>query len=379
MMKIAFAYDAPYPWHVGGIESMNYNEASELAKKNDVHYFAMKWPGMKGSFVKDGIRYHAWHEVSQEKLYRHGRRSIREAALYALSLLRLFTERFDVVVTNAFPILHLPIVKLYCRVTGAKLIVEVAEAWDREYWKEYLGTFLGSMAYAYSNFAISNADFYITISSTTTDSLVALGVDKKKTGIFAPALDNNAIAKTSRKPQRRRKTVLFSGRMIKEKRLDKWLAAVKKAIAVDDGISGMIIGNGPERSAVEASIRRMRLSGSVSVRNFYKSQSKLYGQIRRSALTLLMSEREGLSIIAIESIALGTPVVLPSYTPLPKEVREMCIVLDEDKIPAKIAEIAGSVGKRGFIRNRGNINMYSKSKVNEFYSGLFRYLCNGRT
>ncbi|MHB1830184.1 MAG: glycosyltransferase family 4 protein [Candidatus Micrarchaeaceae archaeon] len=375
-MKIAFAYDAPYPWHVGGIESMNYNEAEELAKKNDVHYFTMKWPGMKSGFIKDGIRYHAWHEIDQERLYRHGRRSIREAILYALSLTRLFTQKFDVVITNAFPITHLPIVKLYCRISGAKLIVEVAEAWDREYWKEYLGAFLGTIAYAYSNFAIRNADFYITISSTTTNKLAALGVDKKKTKIFAPAVDNKAIGKAYGKAARR-KIVLFSGRMIKEKRLDKWLSTVKKAIAMDNGIKGMIIGRGPERSAVEASIKRMGLSGNVSVHNFYKNQSELYGQIRRSALTLHMSEREGLSIIAIESIALGTPVVLPSYTPLPKEVREMCIVLDEDKIPSKIAEIARSRNKSGFIRNKDNINMYSKSKVNEFYSGLFKSLYEG--
>ncbi len=375
-MKIAFAYDAPYPWHVGGIESMNYNEAAELAKENDVHYFTMKWPGMESSFAKDRIMYHAWHETSQARLYRHGRRSIREAAFYALSLFRLFTQRFDAVITNAFPLLHLPIVKLYCKISGAKLIVEVAEAWNREYWKEYLGAPLGTIAYAYSNFAIRGADFYVTISSTTTDRLVALGVDRKKTKIFAPAIDNKAIGKARAKTAKG-KIVLFSGRMIKEKRIDKWLSAVKRAIEMDNGIKGMIIGKGPERSAIEASIKRMGLSGSVSVHDFYKSQSELYAQISRSALTLHMSEREGLSIIAIESIALGTPVVLPSYTPLPKEVKEMCIVLGEDKIPSKIAEIARSRDKSAFIRNKGNINMYSKSKVNEFYSGLFKSLYEG--
>jgi hypothetical protein len=45
-MRMAFAYDVPYPWHVGGIEVLNYNEVKELAKRHGVHFFTTKWPGM---------------------------------------------------------------------------------------------------------------------------------------------------------------------------------------------------------------------------------------------------------------------------------------------------------------------------------------------
>ena len=49
---------------------------------------------------------------------------------------------------------------------------------------------------------------------------------------------------------------------------------------------------------------------------------------------------EGLSAIAIESTALGTAPVLPDYTPIPDEVKELSIVRDADSIPGAIADIA---------------------------------------
>ena len=87
-----------------------------------------------------------------------------------------------------------------------------------------------------------------------------------------------------------------------------------------------------------------------------------------------MSEREGLSIIVLESLALGTPVLLPDYSPIPKEVKEMCIVRDEKNIPDAIVEILNSKDKRKYIKNRDNINTFSVSGINGFYSGLFKKL-----
>jgi glycosyltransferase involved in cell wall biosynthesis len=371
-MKIAFAYDVPYPWHVGGIESMNRNEAEELAKNNEVHFFTTKWKGMKAEFSDNRIHYHAAHETDQSMIYRHGRRSIREALRYKFSLLRMFGYKFDVVVTNAFPIIHMSVIKLYCRMNGSKLIVEVAEVWNRDYWRSYLGPIIGDMAYFLSKWEISGADFYVVISSTTAEKLLKFGVEKSKIKIFAPGLDNNMIETARRDNAKRDKLVVFSGRLIKEKRLDKWLIALHKAIEMDNSIKGLIIGNGPERQAIREQIKKTGMSRNVKLVKPYKSSMELYRTIRRSSALLHMSEREGLGIIAIESIALDTPVILPKYTPIPKEVKDMCIVSDEEDIPSKILEIVNSNDKSQYIRHTKNLDMYSKSKVNSFYGALFR-------
>ena len=375
MMRIAFVYDVPYPWHVGGIESMNYNEAEQLAKDHEVHYFTTRWEGMKGEdFTYHGIHYHAMHKTEQAKIYRHGRRSIREALAYANSLKRMYDYDFDVVITNAFPIVHLPALKKYCKKTKAKLIVEVAEVWDKDYWIKYIGRVAGRLAYPYSVRAMKGADYYITISSTTTKKLEDIGIRRSKISIFAPNLDDSVMGKIRKEKVAKSKLVLFSGRMIKEKRLDRWLIALRSAYIHDNSIRGLIIGKGPEKKAIETMIKEIKMDGRIRVVDFYKDNLELYRKIREACAVLHMSEREGLGIIAIESVALGTPVVLPSDTPIPKEVSDMCVVASESQIPKRLVEIANSKSPEKYIFNRKNLAMYSKSEIRRFYRALFSKL-----
>lgn len=371
-MKIGFVYDVPYPWHVGGIESMNFNEAQELAKGNEVHYFTTKWPGMKeNEFKKDKIQYHAYGETDQDHIYRNGRRSMLEAFFFKLSLSNMFNHKLDVVVTNQFPILHLPMVKLYCLVTNTKLVMEVAEVWDMAYWRSYLGPTTGSLAYNYQRLWMGCADAYITISSKTTAELRKEGIPKGRIREFAPAVDDKLLSSIKKSKARRAKTIIFSGRLIKEKRVDKWIDAFAKAAKKDKAIKGIIIGSGPEKAAIQSQIKSAGLSGRITIRDFFNDNSKFYHAVRNSSLMLNMSEREGLGIIAIEGVALGTPVLVPDYTPLPAEVKEMCIVASEKDIPALIVEIANNKNKDRYIRNTGNLKRFSKSRIKEFYSNLF--------
>lgn len=105
-----------------------------------------------------------------------------------------------------------------------------------------------------------------------------------------------------------------------------------------------------------------------------RTKRELYEKIKGAKLLLQMSEREGLSIIVLESLALGTPVLIPDYSPIPEEVKRMCIVKDEISIPDAIAEVVESSDKGRYIRDKEGLAAYSTSKVNEFYASLFRKL-----
>lgn len=177
-MKIAFVSDAVYPWNVGGLETLERTEAAELAKRHDVYFFSLRWPGMEKDFRKDNIEYHTFHSITTEKFYRHRRRSIREAMAYTAGLARIFFYRFDYIQANEFPILHIPVLKLYCRLTGCKLILDMHEVWDRGYWTSYLGGMSGLLASAFASWAIKGADAYISNSSTTAQRLEVLGVER---------------------------------------------------------------------------------------------------------------------------------------------------------------------------------------------------------
>lgn len=377
-MKIAFVSDAAYPWNVGGLETLESTEAQELAKGHEVHFFSLQWPGMpKKDFKHNGIMYHTLHKITTEKFYRHGRRSIREALVFSLGLFRIFFYKFDYIEANEFPILHIPLLKLYCMLNNCRLILDVHEVWDKGYWNSYLGAILGFLANLYASAALRLADAYIANSSITASGLHSLGIGKDRIMVFSPVIDDAQLSRVRKTKES--KSVIFSGRLIKEKRLDKWVHTIKAASRLARGLKGVIIGDGPEKASILEAIKGAGLGHTIEMRDFYRTEAKLqlYRRIKESRMLLQMSEREGLSIIVLESLALGTPVVLPDYSPIPDEVKKMCVVCSERDMPRMVARIANSRDKGSFIRNREMLERFSSSHTNAFYRELFRKLGRG--
>lgn len=370
-MKIAFVYDIPYPWHRGGIEHILNVEARELAKKHEVHFFTMKWPGMDSEFTYQKVKYHAFGEVTEETAYKHGRRAIREAMMFSFYMKDIFNYDFDVIISNTFPILHLPVVKLYCRMKKAKLILKVDEVWDSDYWISYLGRITGDAANLYANTFLNSGNAkYVANSTDTAKKLEDFGISREQIKVFAPILEDREMLSIKEKTTKKENRIIFAGRLIKEKRVDKWLRIVKKVVERENKINAVLIGEGIEKSNIMKEIKALGLEKKVKVKPFFRNKNDLYREIASSKVLLHMGEREGLSIITLESLALGTPVVLPEYSPIPKEVKDMCIVESEERIPLKIIGIMN--GKGSSIDKMGNLKMFSASNVTAFYDGLFK-------
>lgn len=370
-MKIAFVYDIPYPWHRGGAEQIFNVESREMAKKHDVDFFTMRWKGMKEDFFYENVHYHALGEpITERDAYKHGRRAIREALYFALHVREIFKYDFDVVITNAFPILHLPLIKAYCRAKNAKLVVKVDEVWDHKYWQNYLGIGIGSVANAYANMLIrSRRAMYVANSSITARGLEGLGIERRRISRFAPVLEDKILSDIRRSSRVKKNRIIFSGRFIKEKRIDKWLLAVDAVRKEGFEFEALLIGDGIEREDIERRIDEMRLGDLVKVRPFFKDKRDLYKTIAESKVLLHMGEREGLGIIALESIALGTSVVIPEYSPMPEEVKNMCIVEKEGNIPKQLIRIMKSRGEYNKPDIK-NLKMFSTSNVVSFYEKL---------
>ncbi len=371
-MRIAFVSDVAYPWHVGGIEIVNYNEAMELKAAHAIDFFTLQWPGMQAEFSKQGVRYHTFHKVSKEKLYVRGRRSIAKALAFTAGLFRIFSHDYDVIISNQFPVLHLPVLYLYCKLKRCKLVIEVVEVWDRDYWISYLGGFLGLIGSFCYSVTLKGACQYVANSSMTAERLFHAGVDRERISVFTPILDDKLIAGI-RATKGKAKTIVFSGRLIKEKRMDKWLQIVKR-VNETVPIKALIIGNGPEKDSIKAMVDEMGLSGIVSMKDFFETKRELYKEFKGAMAFLLMSEREGLGAVAIESIALGTPAFLPLYSPVPEEVKDMCVLDDEKGLTRKLIELAKTGKKAKYIKNTQNIDSFRISMVPKFYDGIFSKL-----
>ena len=110
-MKIAFVYDAVYPWVKGGAEMRIHELGRRLsARGHDVHLFGIKW--WEGG---DVIEYEGMtlHGVWARELYVAGKRSISEALVFSVKLFpSLIKEKFDLIDVSVFPYFSCFTVKL---------------------------------------------------------------------------------------------------------------------------------------------------------------------------------------------------------------------------------------------------------------------------
>ncbi len=363
MKKIAFISDVAYPWLKGGIESIEYSEMKELSKNNKVYCFCMQFDKMKKEFDKDNIHYITVTKASMKELYTsNGSRSMKLAMKFARSLPKVLKNYdFDFIYANTFPYLHLKSVKSYCKSHNCILALDVVEVWSLQQWKDYIGTLKGTAAYHYAINAMRSADYYIANSSATASNLISIGMEKKKIRVLSPVISSEMKLK----PLKKDTTVAYAGRLIKEKRLDLWIDAVSKAHLLNPKINGIIIGNGPEEKHIRNLISSYHFIKMVKP---YPSKLQLYNAIRKSMCLLNMSEREGLSVITIESAALGTPPLLPDNTPIPKEVKDLSIVKNIDAIPEAIADLAS--GKIKYKIDKKKLKRFYIDTINPLFKEI---------
>ncbi|MEM3181002.1 MAG: glycosyltransferase family 4 protein [Candidatus Micrarchaeaceae archaeon] len=346
-MKLAFAYESAYPWFNGGIEKRRYNILKILAKNksNELHMFTLYRPGMPGyEFEYEGVKYHCISKASGiSAMYSNGsRRNAYMSIKFAIKLfINLLRYRFDAIDTDSFPFLHVPLVYVYSRLTGAKLLLTWHEVWSKSFWKAYFPRGSG-MGYLFESWASRLGDVHIANSETTKSLLATLfGVDASKVIVFPAAVDkeeiNKFIKSNARRCKKQDKFVVVS-RLVKHKRV--WLAI--KAIASTKATL-VVIGKGPEFSRLKAQAKPL---GAKKV-NFRKSigSASLYRELCTSKGLIMPSEREGLSLITVEALALGVPVIIVKSSMLPRELKALCIESKDDDLGATLNDVANNYDK----------------------------------
>ena len=149
-MKIAFIYDALYPYIKGGAQKRLYDIGKRLSKKgHQVHLYGMKsWEGNK-VIKRQGMYYHG---ICKPKyLYKkNGKRSIEEAIYFGLNCLKLIKEDFDIIDCGNFPYFSLFACKLISVIKRKQLYSTWHEVWGKNYWNEYIG-WKGYLGYIFSS------------------------------------------------------------------------------------------------------------------------------------------------------------------------------------------------------------------------------------
>lgn len=340
-MRLAFVSDNSYPWFNGGIEKRRYIIMRRLVEAgHEVHCFTMHRKGMPGDeFTQRGIRYHCVGEaMSWQGMYRGGsaRRSIRMPLIFSFQLFfKIMPYRFDVLDADSFPFLHLIPLFIYTKLRDIRFAITWHEVWSADFWKRYLRG-AGVVGYAVEWLSSRMADVHIANASTTKRLLEKeLGVRPERIIVFPVAVDSEEVRRLAEKRHRKKDQFIVVSRLVSHKRVELAIAAVAETSA-----KLVVVGTGPDLEklkvlAQEAAPGRVVFKHSLST-------GQLFREIMESRALIMPSQREGLSLVTIEALALGVPVVIAHTSSLPEEVKRMCIQAKESQLGSLLKKMLGS-------------------------------------
>jgi len=297
-MRIAYIYDAVYPFIKGGVEKRVYEIGKRLAKKHEVHWFGLNWGDLREIKL---------HKVGQGlPLYFGNKRSISEAVYFAMKLLSKFKGEYDIIDCQQFPYLSCFSAKFHSTLKNTPLVITWHEVWG-EYWEEYLGS-LGVFGAQIEKLTSRLTGNNVSVSKLTQKRLHSLGV---RSDFIPNGIDFEEIRKV--KKANERYDVIFVGRLIKEKNVNLLLEALMKVKESIPDISAIIIGDGPEKSQLKKLALELGLSKNVTFIEFRESHDEVLSYMKSSKVFVLPSKREGFGIVALEANASGLPVVTLDY------------------------------------------------------------------
>jgi len=115
--------------------------------------------------------------------------------------------------------------------------------------------------------------------------------------------------------------IVCVGRLSPEKGQIGLVDAFAQAIARGTYAELRLVGDGPDRAAVEARILQRDLQDHCSVVG-WKSEHDVFDEIRQADLLVMASFMEGLPVVLMEALGLGIPVIAPCVAGIPELVRD---------------------------------------------------------
>jgi len=305
-MKIAYVYDAVYPWVKGGVEKRIREVSVRLADRgHEVHVYGMRCWSDPATIERDGVTLHG--VCPGEALYSGGRRGVTQALRFGSSVLRpLLSSGADVVDCQNFPYFSCFSAKAASVRRGVPLVVTWHEVWG-DYWYDYLGR-RGVFGKAVERLAAGLTDHHVAVSPSTARALTGLGV-AGPVPVVPNGIDLSRIAAVA--PAAEEWDVVFTGRLIREKNIDLLLRALVTVREEVPDLRALVVGDGPERPVLEALARDLGLP--VTFTGFLPDYESVIAAMKASKVFVLPSTREGFGIAALEAMACGVPVVTADH------------------------------------------------------------------
>lgn len=208
---------------------------------------------------------------------------------------------------------------------------------------------------ALERLGLRNADRVITVSNRMRGQLLKMGAPREKIRVIYNGVDFEKFDK-KKFEKRKKKTVLFLGRLTEQKGVVQFIHAAKMVLEKEKDARFVIVGQGPMLPHLIKLTLDLGIADRVSFTGYIpeEQQRKAYAL---SDVFVMPSVSEPFGIVALESIASGTPCIV-SKTSGVSEVLKNCLKVDfwdVDDMAMKIialfrySVLAETLSKRGMV------------------------------
>jgi glycosyltransferase involved in cell wall biosynthesis len=291
---------------MGGIETRNFELACALARRGHEVTLAAFGPADPPS-GEGGP-----HRLSlgpPARLYNlAGRRSARQALRFALAAARIELGSYAVIETAQVPFAHLFPLALRCRIARRPLLVTWYECWG-PYWKDYVGAL-----HAPAHRLVEWLGAQLGAAATATSELTARRLSSiRRAGaarLLACGVDVAGVRRAAAGAARDGPPLVFAGRLLRHKRLEVLLAAVRELGDLIPGSTLLaIFGDGPDRGRLQRLAAELGVAQRVDFRGHVATHQEVWQGLGSARVAVQPSAREGFGLFPLEAMAAGLPVV----------------------------------------------------------------------
>jgi len=306
-VRVVVVTDSMHPWNFGGKEerlrlfnnSMHTNSKAEI----EVIYATMKW--WDGKAPQNHIAISKLHPM-----YVNGRRSIKQALFFALSCFKVLRLRPEVIEADQIPILPVYVLKLVAMISGASLSVTWHEVWEEEDWEKYLGRFARA-ASKLEKTALKLPDQLVAVSIPTQFKLLLAGVPENRIVLIEADIDRRGILDASTKLLAT--DLLYAGRLISTKNVELIIEAVAILAKENFYVTASIVGAGSELENLLKLTEDMGVANQITFHGFLDEKTDVWGLMKKCAIFISPSSREGFGFSVIEAHFAGAQVLINDH------------------------------------------------------------------
>lgn len=291
----------------GGVEARCYFMARELSKEHNVKVVC-SW--RKGQKRKTRMKGFEVERVGPHHAYSNKGGFVSRIRFAFAAYNKIKKEKkYDYVDSYNFTT-YIP-GYLGARRIKAKTIATYHETWLGE-WIKNKGLLTGLVGEILERTALFfDWDTIVPVSNFTKQQLVKKGIPKQKMKVVynGVLLDDfrNTRAKKSKKFR-----VVYVGRLIKTKRVETLIRAVK---LVED-VECVIVGDGDDKQYFKNLVKELGVEDKVRFTGFLDTKEEVIKEIKKAHVFCLPSAVEGFGITVVEAMASGIPVITSNIPPL---------------------------------------------------------------